>query len=209
MNKLITLIIITLSYSISAQEQLANELLERLSQTNRTYKNITIEFDFTLENKSQNIKEYQSGTLITEENKFHLTINNQIIINDGENQWIYLSDMNEVQIMDHDPEDNMINLDKIFTIYEDDYKYNYIGSESKNGEKLEIIDLFPKERQEFIKINIAINTTENQLERITLHDKNGGTYTYLINSFKTNTNIKPFYFDTANFPNIEIIDLRE
>ena len=209
MNKLIACLLIILNPSISAQDQLAKELLEKLSRTTKAYKNITIEFDFLLENKHQNIKENQQGTLIMEENKFHLTINNQIIINDGESQWIYLSDLNELQIIDHDPEESMMQPDKIFTIYEESYKYTYIGNEINNNKKLEIIDLIPEESQEFIKINIAINSVKNQLERVTLYDKNGSTYTYLIKSFKPNTNTKPFYFNTANFPNLEIIDLRE
>lgn len=209
MNKLIACLLIILSPSISAQDQLAKELLEKLSKTTKAHKNITIEFDFLLENKHQNIKENQQGTLIMEENKFHLTINNQIIINDGKSQWIYLSDLNEVQIMDHDPEESMMQPDKIFTIYEESYKYTYIGNEINNKRKLEIIDLIPEESQEFIRINIAINSEKNQLERVTLYDKNGSTYTYLIKSFKPNTNTKPFYFNTANFPNLEIIDLRE
>ena len=58
------------------------------------------------------------------------------------------------------------------------------------------------------KINIAIDATKNQLNRITMHDKNGGTYTYLVNLFKINTTIKPFIFNITEFPGAEIIDLR-
>ena len=43
-------------------------------------------------------------------------MNNQIIINDGETQWIYLDDVNEVQIIEHDPEDQMMTPNNIFTI---------------------------------------------------------------------------------------------
>lgn len=209
MNKFISLFLIILHFSSFAQEKIAKEILDKLSATTKSYKNITIEFDFLLENKNQNIKEIQEGSLTLQENKFHLTIDNQIIINDGETQWIYLSDVNELQIMNHDPEESMMQPDKIFTIYEENYKYSYMGSENNNDKKLELIDLFPEESQEFIKINIAINSIKNQLERITLHDRNGSTYSYIIKSFTTNTSIKPFYFNTTDFPNVEIIDLRE
>ena len=208
MNKLITIILIALSTTIFAQKQVAKEVLNRLSTTTKSYENITIEFNFILENKSQNIREDQEGTLVLAGEKFQLTMHNQTIINNGETQWIYLMDMNEVQIMEHDPEEKMMSPNKLFTIYEEGYKYTYVGDSSEKGKPLQIIDLFPKESQEFMKINIAVDTARNQLERITIHDKNGGTYRYLVKSFKSNTVIKPFIFNIADFPGIEVIDLR-
>jgi outer membrane lipoprotein-sorting protein len=67
---------------------------------------------------------------------------------------------------------------------------------------------FPEESGEFMKINIAIDAAKNEIYRIRMHDKNGGTYTYLVNSFKSNTTIKPFYFDTEKHQGVEVIDLR-
>jgi outer membrane lipoprotein-sorting protein len=208
MNKSITIALIILSPTIFAQNQVAEKVLDRLSATTRSYENMSIEFDFILENKSQNIQEIQQGTLVLAGEKFQLTMDSQTIINNGESQWIYLAEMNEVQIMKHDPEESMMSPNKLFTIYEEGYKYTYIGAESRIGKRLQIIDLFPKDSREFIKINIAVDAAKNQLERITIHDKNGGTYTYLIKSFKSNTAITPFIFNIADFPNIEVIDLR-
>ena len=208
MNKLIASILITFSINIFAQDQKAKEILDELSTTTKSYKNISINFSFIMENKNQNIKESQDGLLIIKEEKFYLKINNQTIINNGETQWIYLAETNEVQIMDHDPEENTISPKKLFTIYEEGYKYNYIGSRSVKGKYLEVVDLFPKESGEFMKINLEIDSEKNQLTKITLYDKNGGTYSYIVKSFKTDTIIKPFIFDTTNFPNIEVIDLR-
>ena len=208
MDKLITIALITLSTSIFAQDQIAKEILDRLSTTTKSYENISIEFDLVLENINQNIKGLQQGALILAGEKFQLTIDNQTIINNGESQWIYLADMNEVQIIEHDPEDNIISPNKLFTIYEEDYKYTYVGAKSEKGKRLQIINLFPKESREFIKINIGVDAARNQLERITIHDKNGVTYTYLVKSFESNTPIKPFIFNTADFPGIEVIDLR-
>ena len=59
-----------------------------------------------------------------------------------------------------------------------------------------------------MKINVAIDIKRNQLHRITVHDKNGGTYKYIVTSYKTNTILKPFVFNSTEFPDIEIIDLR-
>ena len=106
---------------------------------------MTVGFDFIFENKNQNINEKQKGILVLQEEMFRLEMEEQIIINDGESQWIYLTDMNEVQIMEHDPEEQMMSPNKLFTIYEEGYKYTYVGTESQKGKLLQIIDLFPEE----------------------------------------------------------------
>jgi outer membrane lipoprotein-sorting protein len=110
--------------------------------------------------------------------------------------------------MEHDSGGDIISPNKLLTIYEGDYKYTYVDTKLINGKQLQMINLFPKESQELIKINIAVDTIKNQLERMSIYDKDGGIYTYLIKSFKSNTNTKPFIFNISDFPGIEVIDLR-
>ena len=186
MNKITTILLLAISSILFAQDPVAKEALEKLRATTKSYKNMTVAFDFIIENKSQNIKETQQGILVLQEDNFRLEMDAQTIINDGESQWVYLADMNEVQIMEHDPEEEMTP-NKLFTIYENGYKYTYVGASSEKGKRLQLIDLFPEESGEFMKINIAIDAAKNEIYRIRMHDKNGGTYTYLVNSFKSNT----------------------
>ena len=208
MNKIFTILLIALSSTLFAQDQVAKNVLDKLSTTTKSYKNMTIGFDFILENTSQNIKEEQKGILISEDNNFRLEMDAQTIINDGESQWVYLADMNEAQVMEHDPEDDIMSPNKLFTIYEKGYKYTYVGAEAEKGKRLQIIDLFPEESGAFMKITLAVDAAKNQLHKITIHDKNGGTYTYLITAFSSNTTVKPFTFNAADFPGVEVIDLR-
>jgi len=208
MNKIFTILLIALSSTLFAQDQVAKDVLDKLSTTTKSYKNMTIGFDFIFENTSQNIKETQKGILILEADNFRLEMDAQTIINDGKSQWVYLADMNEVQIMEHDPEDDIMSPNKLFTIYEKGYKYTYVGAEAEKGNRLQIIDLFPEESGAFIKVTLAVDAAKNQLHKITMHDKNGGTYTYLITAFSSNTTVKPFTFNAADFPGVEVIDLR-
>ena len=208
MNKLFTITLIALTTSVFAQDQIAKEILDKLSATTKSYKNMTVSFDFILENKSQDIREIQSGLLVLGGDNFRLEMEEQTIINDGESQWVYLADMNEVQIMEHDPEDEMMSLNKLFTIYEEGYKYTYIGASSKNGKRLQLIELYPEESGEFMKIKLSVDAAKNKINSIAMHDKHGGTYTYLVKSFKSNTEIEPFTFNSSEFPNVEVIDLR-
>lgn len=208
MTKLFTTLLIAFGTTLFAQDQVAKDVLDRLSSTTKSYKNMTVDFDFIFENKNQNINEKQKGILVLQEEMFRLEMEDQIIINDGESQWIYLADMNEVQIMEHDPEEQIMSPNKLFTIYEEGYKYNYVGAEAEKGKRLQIIDLFPEESGAFMKITLAVDAAKNQLHKITMHDKNGGTYAYLVTSFKSNTAIAPFIFNTVDYPGVEAIDLR-
>ena len=170
MNKIFTILLIALSSTLFAQDQVAKDVLDKLSATTKSYKNMTIGFDFIFENTSQNIKENQKGILILE--------------------------------------DDMMSPNKLFTIYEKGYKYTYVGAEAEKGKRLQIINLFPEESGAFMKITLAVDAAKNQLHKIIIHDKNGGTYTYLITAFSSNTTIKPFTFNAADFPGAEEIDLR-
>jgi len=208
MTKLLTTLLIAFSTTLFAQDQVAKDVLDRLSTTTKSHKNMTVGFDFIFENKNQNINEKQKGILVLQEEMFRLEMEEQIIINDGESQWIYLTDMNEVQIMEHDPEEQMMSPNKLFTIYEEGYKYSYVGANSEKGKRLQIIDLFPKESGAFMKITLAVDAAKNQLHKITILDKNGGTYSYLVTSFKSNTSLAPFTFNTFDYPGVEVIDLR-
>ena len=209
MNKLATIFLLAISTVLFAQDQVAKDVLDKLSATTKSYKNMTIGFDFIFKNTRQNINETQKGTLILEDDNFRLEMEGQIIINDSQSQWVYLTDMNEVQIMDHDHEDDVMSPNKLFVIYEEGYKYTYVGAESDGKARLHIIDLFPEESGPFIKIKLAIEAAKNQLNSITIFDKNGGTYSYKVNTFTTNSsNLAPFTFNLSEYPDVEVIDLR-
>ena len=194
---------------LSAQDEAASNILTKLSNTHKLYNNITVAFDLNYENQNLNIKEKQSGTLVISGDNFLVDIDNQIIINNGEVQWIYLADMNEVQVINHEAENEMMNPKNFFKIHERISKYRYIGLKSEDKKRLHIIELFPEESSMFMKVELTVNSEKNQLHNIILFDKSGGTYTYLITSFKSNSEETPlFIFNTEDYPDVEVIDLR-
>jgi outer membrane lipoprotein-sorting protein len=207
MNKLL-IVLILFTTNIYAQDEIAKSLLEKLSENAKNYDNIYIEFDLMIENKNQNISEKQEGIIEIAKEKFRLQLEDQFIVNNGESQWIYLVDMNEVQIINNSDLNELMNPINIFTIYERDYKYNYVGTTSENGLQIQNINLFPKTSKEFIKINIEIDASKNQLRKIKIYDKNGGILAYMLKKISVNTILEPFIFEVEDYKDIEIIDLR-
>lgn len=219
MNKLFFPLLFVIALSAGAQDSLitnkvdsvSSKILEDLSIQTKSYENIHVNFNFTFKNESQDIFEEQEGNIKIDSNRFRLEINKQIVISDGINQWIYLKEANEVQIMEYDAEDDMMSPNKLFTIYEQGYKSEYIELKEIDSKKIHIIDLFSIESNAFRKIQLQIDSNTLQLFNIILYDKNGGSFTYLITDFKTNfekNNNNEFLFNLTEYPGVEVIDLR-
>ena len=219
MNKLFFPLLFVIALSAGAQDSLitnkvdsvSSKILEDLSIQTKSYENIHVNFMFTFKNESQDIFEEQEGNIKIDSNRFRLEINKQIVISDGINQWIYLKEANEVQIMEYDAEDDMMSPNKLFTIYEQGYKSEYIELKEIDSKKIHIIDLFSIESNAFRKIQLQIDSNTLQLFNIILYDKNGGSFTYLITDFKTNfekNNNNEFLFNLTEYPDVEVIDLR-
>ena len=210
MNRTLIFILLTLSIHSYAQDEKSNEILQQLSINTQAYKNIDVDFNFKFENVTQEISENQKGNIKIVSNKFRLELNQQIIISDDTTQWIYLKESNELQIMEYDSLDDMISPNKLFTIYEEGYKNSYVELKNESDITLHIIDLFPIESNAFQKIQLQINSEKIQLHNIILFDKNGGSFTYLITTFSVDNNLDDnlFKFNSEEYPEIEIIDLR-
>lgn len=205
-NKILIIIFSIFQLNSFGQDDKSNEILKQLSLNTKSYSYMDVDFDFTFLNTSQEINENQQGNIKISNNKFRLNLNEQVIISDDSTQWIYLKESNELQIMEFDSEDEMLSPNKLFTIYENGYKSQYI--ELKDNDH--IIDLFPIESSEFKNIQLHINKEKIQISKIILFDKNGGSFTYSITKFITNTVFDEnlFKFKAEEYPDLEIIDLR-
>ena len=210
MYKTLSLALLIISTNLFCQEKLAEDLIEELNIKYKDFKNVDIDFNFKYENINQNIIEENKGSITISQEKYLVQISNQRIINNGETQWIYLEDVNEVQIMNNDPENNMLSPQKIFESYEDKYKFLYLGEINRNDTTFIKVDLFPKQSNQFRKIQISVMKFNNELNQIILFDKEGGTLSYMIKKIGINNSLSDatFKFKPEEYKNIEIIDLR-
>ena len=205
-NKILIAVFLFSQLISFGQDEKAEKILKDLSANTKSYSYMDVDFDFNFINTSQDINESQKGNIKINQNKFRLDLNQQLIISDDSIQWIYLKESNELQIMEYDSQDDIISPNKLFTIYENGYKSQYIELKEKNH----IIDLFPIESNEFKNIQLHIDQDKIQLKKIILFDKNGGSFSYLITKFITDKEIdeNAFRFNEANYTDLEIIDLR-
>ena len=183
-----------------------NEILDKVSQKTASYFNIEAHFTYAIISEAAGINESQKGVLYLQGNLYKLELEEQTIISDGESNWIHLIDEEEVQITEVDEEEESMNPSKMFTIYQEGYKNKFV-SETSN---IYIIDLIPEESGSFIKIELRISKKEMRIAGFTLFDKNGGSYAYDVQLFKSNQKFEEgfFQFNTSAHPHVDVIDLR-
>jgi len=216
MKKVISVVfLLMISLFVMSQQETkgdkkSNEILDRLTSVTEAYKTIKIEFAYKMENTDAGINESTDGTLILEGEKYRLDIAGQVVICDGETVWTYIEDAEEVQINTVDESEETITPGKLLTSYNKDYRSNFVKEDFMYGTTVNIVDLTPTEGKSYSKVRLIIDKVKDQLHEITIFDKNGSTYSYIIKKFEPNVDVKPskFTFDKSEFPDVEVIDMR-
>ena len=122
-------------------EQKAKDILSEISSQTSSYENMT--FDFTLGIKSQDINEVQNGKAIISENNFYYQTTDREVISNGTSVWTYMKEDNECYIDDINDISEDLNPSEIMTIWEDNFKVNYIDEVISNEQTLQRIKLYP------------------------------------------------------------------
>lgn len=199
-------------FAFSQSDAEATKLIKAVSQKYNAYKTMAMDVSLTIENRETKSKEERKGKVLVKGNKFHVNLDNQVIICDAKNTWVYLKDANEVQVNNFDPKDQWPTPDRILKIADKDFTA-YMGEKvSEGGKSLQVLELVPKDKStNYSKIKLYINTADNSVVKGIMLDKNAMIYTYSISNFKGNGEIADasFVFDKNKYPGVEIVDLRE
>ncbi len=199
---------------IYAQDQKAKEILDKVSQINKSYKTIQIDFSFTLNNPKNNTTETNEGwvALKGKNYRLHMPALGMDVFSDGKTVWSYLTESNEVNITENEPDnEEALNPANLFTIYEKGFKYTYAGEEKVSGKEAYVIDLVPENKsKEYTKIQLFIDKSDYEILKAISYNKDGNTYTLVLKSMKTNQNLPDdfFKFDPAKHPKVQINDMR-
>jgi len=216
MKKLL-LLIVTISITIFgfAQEtdkgdKKSREVLNRLTAKTEAYGTIKAEFNYKMKNIEADINESTEGTLFVKGDKYRLLIAGQLVISDGVTIWTYIADAEEVQINSVEDSEESITPSNLLTSYNDDYKSKCVRETFQYGTTVHVIDLTPIEGKSYYKVGVIIDKEKDQLMEITIYDKNGSTYSYILNSFIPNIELDDtkFLFNADDYPDAEIVDMR-
>ena len=211
---LIISVLIFISGLNYAQDPKAKEILDKVSQTNKSYQTIQIDFSFTLYNQKNNTTETNEGwvALKGKNYRLHMPALNMDVYSDGTAVWSYLTESNEVNITENEPDsDAALNPANLFTIYEKGFQYTYAGEDNAAGKPTFMIDLVPEnKKKEYTKVRLFVDKTKYQIVKAISYNKDGNIYTLVLKTMKTNQELATdfFKFDQAKYPKVQVNDMR-
>ena len=151
------------------------------------------------------------GKLTVQGNQYLLTLQDQEVISNGQTVWTYLKEVNEVQITDHDPEQDVAIPWRIFTHYRQYYALSRIDTHQIDGKMYDVVELVAKDAEhELLKIIITVTRTTKQIKSLAMYDDNDTLHVFTMTDFryKPNCDERFFQFNPQAYQGIEIIDMR-
>jgi len=202
MKKLTLIFVITLSvYAVQAQS--AKSLLNEVSSKVKSYKNISIDFKFNLNNSKENVNEDTRGDVILQGDKYVLNMRGSTRMFDGKTIYTIVPKDEEVIISSDETADDMsITPSKMLTFYEKGYTYKMDITQNVKGRKIQYVRLIPIDTKAEIKdILLGIDVQTKHIYKLIQTDAKGTKYTITVNSFKTNQPLSKtlFTFDEAKY----------
>ncbi|MDA3954401.1 MAG: outer membrane lipoprotein carrier protein LolA [Bacteroidales bacterium] len=211
---LLTAILFLGSNLIFAQKDVeAKKILDKLSEKTKSHKVIKSDFEITFKSTKDDIQNTSKGTITMKGDMYLLKFMGSEAFFDGKTLWNYIPEVNEVNISEPEANDEDLfnNPKQLFTLYENDYKYQLIKTISENNGDYALVDLYPINLdEEYSRIRLQINTNEYYLSSATIFGKDGSNYAIKISNYIINLDLDDSYFvfDEKNYKDVEIVDLR-
>lgn len=190
-------------------DERAKEILDKAVEALRAYPAVEVDFDLTMVNEAEDIREKHSGKAFMKGDMYRVDVMDTENYFDGELIYTYMPEAGEVNIKyPEEDEEEMLNPTILFDIHNERFDQRLV--EEKDGRAY--VELTPKEEHHQIaKIGVWVDTKANRVEEVTSFGKDGNNVVVTIKSLK-----KPdkeladsfFKFDTEAHPDVEVVDLR-
>ncbi len=211
-------LLLAINTALSAQEsnQKAIDILDKLAKKTNAIDGFYTEYTFTMEDlaDAENSASYD-GKMWYRDDGYKLEMMGQTIYTDGSTNWVYQEDIEEITITNYSEEETSNLIDPSFLLenYSTDYVCRFIADKFEYNRPLVEIHLFPKdiENSDYSRIKLKIDKTKNELYEFTFVGNEGINFIIRLNSFDGNNSISAdiVTFNKANFPDAEIIDMRD
>lgn len=195
----IIMLALMVALTVAAQHDgKAKQILDQVANTYDQSNGMKIEFKGT-----------QRGTIWMKGQKFVLECSGVKSWFNGETQWSYVEENQEVNVSTPTPEEiQSINPYTLVTMYRQGFDYRYQGLQIRNGKRGNEITLIPNNTQDIRMFLLSIG--EDSVPFYVGVDMTNGHYEeFIVTKYEKMTlNDDFFNFDEKAYPNVEVIDLR-
>ena len=201
-------------FTQAQQDAKAKQILDEVSENTRSFKTISADFVFSMENREMDINERNEGTIKLKGQKYVVDLPDigVKVFSDGKTLWNYMEDGNQVSISNmEDGGSELMDPSTVFTIYEKGFQSKYIGEKTTGNETVHQIELFPDtEEFEVSKILLSISQSDKMIKSALLYGTDGNLYGIEIKKMDTQTELPDSYFvfNATDYSDVEIIDFR-
>lgn len=219
MKEFFSLILLVVSVNLALlaqQDPAAKEILDKFTREAESDFPVRIEFEYTYESLIDNQIYTDTGELILNGSQYHLIFRDSEIISNGSVMWNCLKSEEEVYISDpasasEADEFFLSNPEKLFSFYDNDFKYRLTGEVNHSGIDYFQVDLFPFDlNRSYHTITLLIQQDNYHLYSLGTRGKQGVNHTIRITNYqaKYKTTGETFSFDPSQYPDFEVIDTR-
>lgn len=181
----------------------AKALLDKASNTMSSYKNLSLDFEYVLENKAADVEQSMSGTLVLSGDKYLVNLFGTTQLFDGSKTYTIIPENEEVNISDMDvDDDNAFTPSKIYSFYKKGYTYTMAEKKTLKGMAVQFVRLTPMDsNSEVDSILVGIDTKTNHIYQIVEIGKNDTQTTLTAGNLKTNQTLDAgtFSFDEKKY----------
>lgn len=206
-------IILILCFSVVATAQNKSKtLLDRSYAAFEKSEGIRLSFVSTMTDKDGVKYEPQTGEAYIKGNQFKLEMEAMDIWFDGKTQWVYMKEVNEVNISTPTASEiAAISPLALLGIYKNGFTLKAPASKTINGKSTHLIDMVPaSQNKDFKSITAAIDKESGNIVQVIMVMNNGVKQMIDITDYNTNHQFGDamFRFNINNYPRVEIVDLR-
>lgn len=188
-------------------------VVDQLIAKSRTWTSFEADFTSVLVNSASKLNVKQEGNVRVKGKLFNLALTDNTVINDGTAIWTYSKKSNEVTISDPADMDKELDPTKLFTIYEQGFKSQFVEEKkAADGTMEQVIKLFPLEpgKKPYHTVVMTIDKAKVQPKVVKVLYKDGNEVTYTLKKFTPNVDLyeSVFVFDKSKYPGVEVNDVR-
>lgn len=193
------------------QDPEARRVLDAMSNKYRQASSFSATLTQSLDNEAQGLHEQMQGSILVKGEKYLVKLGAQEFANNGEKMYVYLEEIDEINIDYYEEDAAMLSPSKIFDIYKSGYKYMKLADETVNGKACHVIDLIPENTgsNQIYRIRLVVRKNDLMVHRYEMYDRGNTVYTFIFSDLKMNVPASDamFQFDKNTHPGAYINDL--
>lgn len=203
MMKKIFLLTLGIFASFAIKAQSADEFLNSIVESYKSYDDISIVFNYKIINEEMGVNESSRGYGSIKGNSYMINVDGQELICDGKTLWTHLIEDEEVMISEVTDDNDTSPIAILNSLS------NNISTKLLSISPNITIEVVENEQSTFEKLHINVDSNL-KLKDIHIFLGDGNELIYEITELTTNQNLPDsmFIFDETIHPNVEVIDMR-